>query len=557
MSEPETGSFVEDDPLRRYAGDREFIFDASRREAELRQMCDRLVDERIKNPNSISALLVRNREEERFANNHIRDSLKRQGHIGKEDHRLSVFENNHWSDAQKVSGNNYRKGHVLHFNENVPGHIKGDKLEVQSVTKDGYLKVSPLDRQFRKNEPSLVSLKDAHKWDVGERQYKSFSRGEQVQITGNVSSREFIAHDIQDRDHNHSKNTFRRLNSVSKSEADFGRGKLSIGYSQMDHGYAINPKRLEGAKVDKLYVSDDRLLKDSKTKQAVERSSKHVVNEKQAKERAPQGLKSRSKPKSSSRPEIAKFNGKTYMRTDQTKRMAQSRKLHKAKESVKSKQEKTPSLQKAQRSNKPADKKRALQRPTKSATATQKPKEKEAKKSTSKPNRLKQPTKVESKQKPPSKNESKHRGQAGKTQPKKRSLTKAKAAKKKEIGKSKNTSEKKRGMKQPGKKVAGKKRDMNKKAASKNRSSKNPQKAAQKNPKKSVIPQQAKKAPTNTKASGKGQVMAKKSVGRAMDRRSARNLATKQGGSNGKGVSRGISAGKSSGGGGRSRGKSK
>ena len=125
----------------------------------------------------------------------VREALKTEGIVSKDEHTLSVFDSLSWTEAQKKHSNQYEPNQRLRFVRKTRTFDRGETVEVRAVIENG-LRL----RRADGTEVDLIPASCAASFDVGEsrelkvaagdwlllqaNQGKDFINGERVQVKG-------------------------------------------------------------------------------------------------------------------------------------------------------------------------------------------------------------------------------------------------------------------------------------------------------------------------------------------------------------------------------------
>ncbi|RYC67058.1 conjugal transfer protein [Spirosoma sordidisoli] len=127
-----------------------------------------------------SALVVSPTHEQSDAiTNSIRTKLKEGGLLGQREIQAKRYTNLNLTAAERADWRNFKPGHKVQFNQNVPGFKRGSLWQVKSSTKEGVEVVDEHDQMMR------LPLDKANYFDVLRQSEIALAKGDKVRITRN------------------------------------------------------------------------------------------------------------------------------------------------------------------------------------------------------------------------------------------------------------------------------------------------------------------------------------------------------------------------------------
>lgn len=109
----------------------------------------------------------------------IRKTLRKNGKIGKKEIKALRYQSMSFTEAQKTDWRNYKPGHVVQFNQNVPGMKRGSVWTVKTV-EDKIVLLEDNQDQMR-----TLPREKANSFDVFNVSEIGFSKGDKIRITRN------------------------------------------------------------------------------------------------------------------------------------------------------------------------------------------------------------------------------------------------------------------------------------------------------------------------------------------------------------------------------------
>jgi len=179
--------------------------------------------------------------------NAIRTKLKEIGMLGKKDVAATRLSNLNLTEAQKSDWRNFKEGHVIQFNQNLPDIKRGSVWTVEKSVSSGVF------IQNEKKELQFLPLEKSTKYDVFQKSQINLSKGDTVRITRNgfdTKNKKLVNGQIME------------VASVSR----FGKVKLRSTVSDVtykvrrDHGhlahaYCVTSHASQGKTVDEVLIA--------------------------------------------------------------------------------------------------------------------------------------------------------------------------------------------------------------------------------------------------------------------------------------------------------------
>lgn len=177
----------------------------------------------------------------------IREKLKQENIIAKDEKQFLVFKNLQLTVAEKQKEENYTQGNWIIFHQNTKGFKAGSRYEIAGTNKKGTVTVKD-----RSGNISSVTLEKHSSYNVFEAKNVSLSKGDKIRITGNGKA-------------NDGKHLFNgSLFDVSGYDKQ-GNIKLSNGsilskeYGHFSLGYVMTSHASQGKTVDKVIISQSSM----------------------------------------------------------------------------------------------------------------------------------------------------------------------------------------------------------------------------------------------------------------------------------------------------------
>lgn len=187
----------------------------------------------------------------------IREGLKKNGAVGKED--VSVFrqKNLNFTEAQKTDPANYKPGMVLQLTQHVAGTVtgleskskrakgftRGEKLTIKEINREGHMLV-----QRKNGTLATFSLKHAKRFQVYEADTLPLAQGDHIRITQNGQSldKRWINNGAMYRVKGFTEEGNIILNNDWVLPKDYGN---------LDHGYCTTSHASQGKTVDRVLIA--------------------------------------------------------------------------------------------------------------------------------------------------------------------------------------------------------------------------------------------------------------------------------------------------------------
>ncbi|GAB4002093.1 hypothetical protein GCM10028807_59950 [Spirosoma daeguense] len=111
--------------------------------------------------------------------NSIRTKLKEKGLVGQREIQAQRYINVNLTTAERADWRNFKPGHKIQFNQNVPGFKRGSLWQVKSSTKDGVEVIDEHEQTMR------LPLDKANHFDVLRQSEIALAKGDKIRITRN------------------------------------------------------------------------------------------------------------------------------------------------------------------------------------------------------------------------------------------------------------------------------------------------------------------------------------------------------------------------------------
>jgi ATP-dependent exoDNAse (exonuclease V) alpha subunit len=184
----------------------------------------------------------------------VREALKTDGAVGKNDEAVAVFDSFSWTEAQKKNASQYEPGQRLRFIRKTRKFDRGETVEVAAVMENG-LRV----RRPDGTEVDFIPASAASTFDVGEARELKVAAGDWLLLQAN-HGREFI---------NGERVQVREIQNGRIALAD--DRQLPAGFNAFTHGYAVTSHSSQSKTVDEVL-----LVASSKSFAAVNREQFYV-----------------------------------------------------------------------------------------------------------------------------------------------------------------------------------------------------------------------------------------------------------------------------------------
>ncbi len=194
-----------------------------------------------------SALVVSPTHAEKdLVTDEVRNALKEEGKIGKEEKTINVHRQTHLSTAQKKNARFYEVGQRLQLNQNVRGFTKGDKLTVVGFGSDALI-VENADGKI-----GDVKLNQAKRFNLYEHQEKGFAQGDVIRITQGGNS---TLKGQNTRYNTNDRYTIKGFTKDGDMKLEGGR-ILSKEFGNIDHGIVTTSHSSQGQTVDNVFIAN-------------------------------------------------------------------------------------------------------------------------------------------------------------------------------------------------------------------------------------------------------------------------------------------------------------
>lgn len=175
----------------------------------------------------------------------LRERLKEEGQIGREERSFLQLKNTNWTQEHKADAYHYRDGRlVLEYHQNAEGHSKGERWQVEGS--DGLELHSIAAESGNKSE--RIDLKQADRFTVYRPQEVRLAAGDRIRITKGGKTREGTRINNGD------------LFTVSGFTED-GHIRLHTGktldkeFGHVTHGYVTTSHSSQGKTVDHVFIA--------------------------------------------------------------------------------------------------------------------------------------------------------------------------------------------------------------------------------------------------------------------------------------------------------------
>ena len=184
----------------------------------------------------------------------VREALKADGVVSKDEHTHCVFDSLSWTEAQKKNASQFEPGQRLRFVRRTKKFDKGETVEVVATTENGLRVLRP-----DGTEVNFIPATAPASFDVGEARELKIAAGDWLLLQAN-HGKEFI---------NGERVQVREIQNGRIALAD-GR-TLPAGFNTFTHGYAVTSHSSQSKTVD-----DVLLVASSKSFAAVNREQFYV-----------------------------------------------------------------------------------------------------------------------------------------------------------------------------------------------------------------------------------------------------------------------------------------
>jgi conjugative relaxase-like TrwC/TraI family protein len=171
----------------------------------------------------------------------IRDGLKKQGTLARQEKIVEIFRRLNWTRAQKRDLRNFRPGLVLSFFRQTAQFAAGDTAEVMAVRGDAVVVAGP----HRKE--TIITKKQAGCFDVLEKRELTVAAGERLLLQASRKSANLFNGQIV---------TVKELKSDGSMLLTDGR-VLPATFRALTHGYCVTSHAAQGRTVDHVFVAMD------------------------------------------------------------------------------------------------------------------------------------------------------------------------------------------------------------------------------------------------------------------------------------------------------------
>lgn len=166
----------------------------------------------------------------------VRDRLKTEGVVGRDDETVSVFDSFSWTEAQKKNSNQYEPGQRLRFIRKTKLFDRGETAEVVAVMENG-LRVCRLDG----TEVNFIPHTAAASFDVGEARELKVAAGDWLLLQANAPG--FVNGERV------------QVREIHRDRITLGDGRELPGtFNTFTHGYAVTSHSSQSKTVDDVLV---------------------------------------------------------------------------------------------------------------------------------------------------------------------------------------------------------------------------------------------------------------------------------------------------------------
>jgi len=177
----------------------------------------------------------------------IREAMKENGRLSREEHVLAALTPLHWTEAERADARHYATGQVVQFSKGTTGFARGEKVTVQK--RDGERVIVA----HRNGTQAPLPLDQADRFQLYQSYDIAVSRGDTIRITRNGTIE------------SHGRKPKERLNNgATYSVAGFtpdGDVRLSNGwtlpqeYGHLTHGYVDTSQASQGKTADRVFIA--------------------------------------------------------------------------------------------------------------------------------------------------------------------------------------------------------------------------------------------------------------------------------------------------------------
>jgi conjugative relaxase-like TrwC/TraI family protein len=167
----------------------------------------------------------------------LRETLKAQGAVGRDDETVPVFDSFSWTEAQKKNGRQYEAGQRLRFIRQTKKFDRGEMVEITAVMEAG-VRVRRLDG----TEVDFIPANALASFDVGQLRDLKVAAGDWLLLQAN-HGREFINGERV------------QVKAVEQGKITLADGRtLPPRFNAFTHGYAVTSHSSQGKTVDEVLV---------------------------------------------------------------------------------------------------------------------------------------------------------------------------------------------------------------------------------------------------------------------------------------------------------------
>lgn len=178
----------------------------------------------------------------------IRDKLKAEELLDKEERKFSSFKNKALDNAQKRDRIHYEPGNVVEYHQNAKGGIvRGDRFEVASQNEGGQVMIRP---EGKTQVPTPLPFEHSAKFSVYEKRELAIAVGEQIRISksGYTPSKHRLENgDVM---------SVKEFTKEGHIRAHTGRKTITIdkNFGHLSHGYTMTSQKVQGKTVNKVII---------------------------------------------------------------------------------------------------------------------------------------------------------------------------------------------------------------------------------------------------------------------------------------------------------------
>jgi ATP-dependent exoDNAse (exonuclease V) alpha subunit len=177
----------------------------------------------------------------------IRDELKAQGRLAKEDRIFLSLRSLNLTEAQRGDAREYLPGAVVQFHQNAKGFKRAERVTV-TASKDGKVSIRRAD-----GSTGFLPLQEAKKFQVYEQDEVALATGDKIRITMNGFARDTrkgLLENVAKKDM-HNGRTYEVAGFTREGDIKLDNGYiLSKNYGGVTHGYVVTSHSSQGKTCD-------------------------------------------------------------------------------------------------------------------------------------------------------------------------------------------------------------------------------------------------------------------------------------------------------------------